>query len=653
MTLLRSSRFRLVAIAVLVWMTAWFVTRVLLLAHSDTIALAGWPRALGALAAGEAFDLLAALWLTLPLLVYLAVLRERWFHNPWQRRMLATGFVVLLFAALFVGVIEWYFFAEFDGRFNFVAVDYLVYPTEVVDNIRESYPLPTAIGVPLAAALGLAWLGREKFRRAWRAPARAAQRGAFAAAYLALLVAVTLLVRPALARVSDDRVLNEVAANGPYSFYQAMLGHDAPYDGLYATLPSKDVFTRLPQLLGSKPPMPSQPHDTFRIVKASHAAQRLNVVLVLEESLGSEFIGALNGRTPSLTPEYDALAPQGTLLTRAYSTGNRTIRAIEATTASLPPLPGASIVRRTASRGLFTLPNVLRERGYQTAFVYGGRAIFDGMSGYLQDNGVERIVDQGSMPKGAFSTAWGVADEVIFDRALQEMDAMAANGKPFYSLVLTVSNHRPYAFPQDHLQPLSGLHRRENAVRYADYALGRFMKKAREHAFFSDTLFVLMGDHGARVYGAAEIPLASYEVPILFLGPGVAAGSRLDTVASSLDVPPTILGILGVAYESLFFGNDVFHPDGEEGRALMGHNSEVALLRGGRMAVLGLHQQARVYTVDPATRAMTPLATLDAPARQLVSDAIAYYDGADLALRTGEYTMEEIREELAELQPAS
>jgi arylsulfatase A-like enzyme len=179
------------------------------------------------------------------------------------------------------------------------------------------------------------------------------------------------------------------------------------------------------------------------------------------------------------------------------------------------------------------------------------------------------------------------------------------------------------------------------------------MAQARAHRFYGRTLFVLMGDHGARVYGAAEIPLASYEVPILFLGPGVAAGSRLDTVASSLDVPPTILGILGVDYESLFFGNDVFRPDGEEGRALMGHNSEVALLRGGRMAVLGLHQQARVYTVDPATRAMTPLATLDAPARQLVSDAIAYYDGADLALRTGEYTMEEIREELAELQPAS
>ena len=132
----------------------------------------------------------------------------------------------------------------------------------------------------------------------------------------------------------------------------------------------------------------------------------------------------------SLTPQIDALAEEGTLLTHAYSTGNRTIRAIEATTSSLPPLPGVSIVRRPQSEDLFTLPALLRARGYQTLFVYGGRALFDGMGGYLRHNGVDRIVEQKDFPDGTFKTAWGVADEAIFDRALTEMDGLHATGQP-------------------------------------------------------------------------------------------------------------------------------------------------------------------------------------------------------------------------------
>jgi membrane-anchored protein YejM (alkaline phosphatase superfamily) len=175
-------------------------------------------------------------------------------------------------------------------------------------------------------------------------------------------------------------------------------------------------------------------------------------------------------------------------------------------------------------------------------------------------------------------------------------------------------------------------------VRYADFALGRFMREAKAHAFYGNTLFVLMGDHGARVYGAAEIPLASYEVPILFVAPGVvSAGARLDTLASSLDVPPTILGLMGMAYDSKFFGHDVFRASPSQGRALMTHNNEIALLRGSRMAVLGLHESAGVYEVDPATGGMTRLKAMDPQGRELIEDAIAYFNGADRLYRGGAY----------------
>ena len=214
---------------------------------------------------------------------------------------------------------------------------------------------------------------------------------------------------------------------------------------------------------------------------------------------------------------------------------------------------------------------------------------------------------------------------------------MAATGRPFYTLVLTVSNHRPFTFPTDVVQPLPGLKRRDNAVRYADYALGRFLRAAQSHDFYADTLFVLMGDHGARVYGAAEIPLGSYEVPILFLGPGIERGRRIDTLSSSLDVPPTILARLGLSYDSKFFGQDVFSVDPSLGRALVTHNNGVALLRGGEIAVLGLQKRIETFDYLRESRTFRRDASPSRSGSELQGDAIAYFDGADRAYREGHY----------------
>lgn len=639
--LLSESRYRLVSLFMGLYMIVWFLTRVGLLVVQHAMARNGFAAVLKALAVGEAFDLVAALWLAVPLVLYLTLVPERWFYGRVQRTFLWAWMAIATFSALFVAAVEYFFFEEFNGRFNFVAVSYLIYPDEVVNNIWQSYHTGIITTVIAAATAGLLFVVRRPLRAAWRRAAPWRQRLAFLAVFAALVAAATLAVSPALARISEDRALNEIAGNGYYAFWMALLGSDAPYEGLYATRPQAANLQRLHRLLAEPALAPGSldPASTLRRIQGMQTPERrLNLVVVLEESLGSEFIGALYPKPVSLTPQFDALTKEGTLLTHAYSTGNRTIRAIEATTSSLPPLPGESIVRRDQSVDLFTLPNLLKSRGYQTMFVYGGRALFDGMGKYLSHNGVDKIVDQHDFPDGTFTTAWGACDEAIFTKALQEMDGLHATGKPFYSLVLSVSNHRPFTFPQENFQYAPGYHRRENVVRYADYALGRFMREAKSHAFYQDTLFVLMGDHGARVYGAAEIPLASYQVPVLFVAPGlVPAGARLDTLASSLDVPPTVLGLLGMSYDSKFFGHDLFRIDPFQGRALMTHNNEIALMRGGRMAVLGLQESSDLYEVNQETGEMRKLSAPDAAGRELIEDAIAYYNGADRLYRGGAY----------------
>jgi phosphoglycerol transferase MdoB-like AlkP superfamily enzyme len=444
--------------------------------------------------------------------------------------------------------------------------------------------------------------------------------------------------------VSDDRALNEIASNGFYSIWGAFEGQGTSYDALYATRDRGELLPRIRGLLSdATTPLASfSPRSTLRHVAATRPSRPLNVVVVLEESLGSQFIGTLHpsDSASSLTPSFDSLAAEGTLLTHAYSTGNRTIRALEATTSSIPPLPGISIVRRPESVNLFTLPALLHARGYATEFVYGGRAMFDGMGAYLRNNSMDRVVDQSDYASGQFTTAWGVADEAIFDKAIAEMDARYAEGRPFYTLVLSVSNHRPYTYPAGRIPANPDDRKRVNAVQYADWALGRFMREAKKHEFFDNTVFVLMGDHGPRVYGAAEIPLPSYSVPVLFYAPKlISAGVRINEIASSMDVPPTVLGLLGGSYDSKFFGRDVLARTPRPGLAVMTHNNEEALMRGNRLAVLGLRGTSTVYDVLP-DGSLRVVVRQDANARALVEDAIAYFQTADELYRDGQYRFE-------------
>ncbi len=638
-------RFALAALLVAVLLAVAFVTRVALLAYAWRELDAGALAVVKAVLVGMAFDLLASMWLAAPLVVVLALLPDRWFQ--WRAvRGWMKGWLFSLFAlSAFVVAAELLFFDEFNGRFNFVAVDYLIYPTEVVTNLWESYPLPAILlAVGVLGALGL-WLARHRVARALAAATPAPARLATVGLYGITLGAMTVGISPEMARVSDDRALNEIALNGYYTFWLAFLGQDAPYEGLYATRAPAEEATRLRALLAE----PNAARDSWsperpteRAITASGPASRRNVVVVLEESLGSIFLASLHPRGDTvLTPRFDSLIAEGTVLANAYSTGNRTIRALEATTSALPPLPGVSIVRRPASQDLFTLPAVLAERGYSTSFIYGGRALFDGMGSYMRNNGMQLIVEQKDYPKDAFSNAWGVADEYIFDKALATYDSLHATGRPFYSLVLSVSNHKPYSFPSGRIAADPNARRRTNAVMYADWALGRFVRMAKEHPWFDSTLFVLMGDHGARVYGASEIPLPSYEVPILFYAPGfIPAGQRIQTLASSLDIPSTIMARLGMSYESKWFGHDVFTIPPEQGRALMTHNSNIALMRGNRIAVLGLKGATEVYEYDRPAKRLRRVETPDSAGRALVEDAIAYFHTADRLYRTGAYAMD-------------
>jgi len=327
----------------------------------------------------------------------------------------------------------------------------------------------------------------------------------------------------------------------------------------------------------------------------------------------------------------DKLAEEeGLLFTNLYASGNRTVRSMEGVLSSFPPLPGESIVKREFSDNVETIARVLKRDGYATLFAYGGRGMFDGMGSFAVRNGYDRFVEQKQFEHPTFTTVWGVCDEDLFARSIEELRTLSQQGQPFFATVLSVSNNKPFTYPKGKIAEDPDQRRRENAVKYSDFALGQFFRAARKESFWTNTIFAVVADHGARVYGEQSIPIHSYEIPLLIVGPALKRGpSRMGQLGCSLDVAPTLLGLIGRSYQSTFFGQDLLKIQPEQGRALLNHNRDIGLLAADRMVVLGLLSAVEFYGGNPKSGEMKPLSKPAESERELEKDAIAFYQVAD------------------------
>lgn len=627
------SRYGFAAFYLTSLLGAFLLLRVLLFVQFRPEATMSLGEGLRAFGIGLYRDLVVALVLTLPLLAWFLVLPERWFARRWHRGVFWAFFFVFWMVEVFLLAAEYYFFEEFRSRFNTVAVDYLLYPHEVFINIWDSYPVPLVVGGCALLSGAWLWAAMRLFSAMWSHVVSARSRLLHLAGALALCGALAASVSFKGPRFSRERTLNEIANNGALSFLAAFWTRHLDYAAFYKTLPREEAYARVRRLLTTPAaPLVDEASDSLRRrVAGDPRRPRLNVVILLEESLGSEFWGSLGRTKPTCTPEMDKLAAaEGLLFTQIYASGNRTVRGLESVLSSFPPLPGDSIVARDLSDHVETLARVLQRDGYRTIFVYGGRGVFDGMRSFALRNGYDRFIEQKHFANPTFATIWGVCDEDIMQRSLEEFRALAATGQPFFGTVLSVSNHKPYTYPPGRIPEDPARRRREHAVKYSDYALGRFFEGARREPFWTNTIFVVVADHGARVYGSQSVPIGSYEIPLLIVGPAVVPqASRVPHLGSALDVAPTILGLIGRPYETLFFGRDLLNSPPEEGRALLHHNRDIGLYARQRLVTLGLRHTVEFYAGDPKAGGLKRLAEPGPLEQELEKDAIALFQVAD------------------------
>ncbi len=612
------------------WLAIFFLTRtVLLLTHLDE-AGSGFLPVFGI---GLLYDLGFVAYAALPMGLYLLLCPPALWRRRGHRWFLQGLLTVSLFAMLFTAVAEWLFWDEFGVRFNFIAVDYLVYSDEVLNNLLESYPIGKLLSLLAVLAVVLSFVLRKSFNAAMTAPLPPL-RGRLLNALGLLIVAglsLQLLSQDAPRAQGGNAYQNELASNGPYQFFAAFRNNELDYPQFYKTLPA-DVVAKQIRAELSEPNarfIGKDPQDIRREIDNPGTPRKPNIVLVTIESFSAKYMGS-NGDQRNLTPNLDALRKQSLYFNNFYATGTRTDRGLEAITLAIPPTPGRSIVKRVGREsGFASLGQQLNAVGYDSVFVYGGRGYFDNMNAFFSGNGY-RVVDQSSVDEAEihFKNAWGMADEDLYNQTLKLADADYAKQQPFLLQLMTTSNHRPYTYPDNRIDIKSG-NGRDGAVKYTDYAIGQFLEQARKKPWFDNTIFVFVADHTAGSAGKEDLPIANYQIPLFIYAPKLIEARETAQLASQIDLAPTLLGLLNLDYESTFFGRNLLQDNPLPPRVVVGNYQHLGLFDGKDLAILSPRQGLRRHD-EALTESRESRATADDP---LITRAITYYQTASYGFK--------------------
>lgn len=613
--------------------------RVILLVVSISNAAPTLPSLIRIFGFGLLFDIGVAVFFLLPYATYLLIFPANFSNSIINKVITYSGFFLGTLVLMFSFFAELTFWLEFESRFNFIAVDYLVYTYEVVQNINESYPLPFLISGMVLAALLITWLFSKLgiFRNTFNNHAPFRIRITVWVLLLGLCTLYTFFIGNQLADSGRNRYQNELSKSGIYSFFSAFKNNELNYDQFYRRINNETAFSITRNALqdsGTK--FLNDERSIRRKIIDSGTEIHPNVILITIESLSADFMDHF-GNKQHLTPILDSLAKKNILFENMYATGTRTVRGMEALTLAIPPTPGNSIVRRPDNDNLFSVGAIFRSKQYATGFFYGGDGYFDNMNQFFGSNGYN-ITDKGrklmvgdnfaatrhQIPDSSihFRNAWGICDEDVYDAVIQDANQKHHEGKPFFDFVMTTSNHRPFTYPDGKINIPSGSGR-EGAVRYTDYAIGQFLATASQQPWFKNTVIIFIADHCASSAGKNEIDVSKYHIPAIICNlPGNPSAS-ITKLCSQIDLFPTLFGILNWNYASNLYGMNVLE-ESYQPRAFMGTYQKLVYLKQDSLVILSPQQKVETCKYIFANNEQIPAAFKGA----VVNEAISFYQSA-------------------------
>jgi phosphoglycerol transferase MdoB-like AlkP superfamily enzyme len=629
---LHQGRFSNVILLMKILVFISLITRTIFLFYSFAEVDITFINIAGIFVVGFLYDLVNASYFCIPLLMYTWLVPGRQYTKKWNRYTLYGLFFVLTYILLFNAIAEWFFWEEFNTRFNFIAVDYLVYTTEVLGNIQESYPIGWIIaGITLACAM-LVYRATDHIKTDDVLPLSFGKRSLIASGFIALPILFFFTITTRLHHFSSNAYANELAGNGMYELFAAYRNNELSYDQFYKKIKYEDSFNEIKKLLKTSETayISDKPFDITRQVKHTGPEKKLNVVMISVESLSADFMNTF-GNTKGITPFLDSLTSHSLLFTQLYATGTRTVRGLEALSLCVPPTPGQSIVRRPNNEHLFTLGKVFEEKGYESKFIYGGYGYFDNM-GYFFANNEYAVVDRNQLKDEEidYENIWGVADENLFSLTEKEIGHTVASGKPVFAHVMTTSNHRPFTYPDGRID-IPSSSGRDGAVKYTDYAIGKFIRSCSKKPWFNNTVFVIVADHCASSAGKTELPIHKYHIPLLIYSPANIQPARMERLMSQIDLGPTLLGLLNFSYTSKFFGYDIYSLEPGRERAFISTYQSLGYVKNNKLVVLSPQQKLDTYMVSLDGS----LQRQEGNDPDLTREAISWYQSASYAYSNG------------------
>jgi len=619
---------------IIIALTTWSILRLTLwisLGHASLCI----TEALSAIVLGLWFDIATLAFLAIPWLIFSLLIPYKVRASVRGHRLAWFGIAVLIYLLIFGAIAEFIFWQEFTTRFNFIAVDYLIYTHEVIGNIRESYPvLVILLAIGLLTGLITWHLTKYLTLKTIHYPLK-----------IKGLLLIFLSIIPLLSiqfsnldqmNFSENSYANELSGNGIFSFAAAARRNELDYDKFYKTIPQPEADLQLAELGVKRRPLTNtalKPTAQFKNLRIDPFKRKpKNIILISVESLSAEFLGTY-GSKENLTPHLDQIANESLVFDKVFATGTRTVRGLDALSVATPPIPGQAIVHRPNNAHLTTLGELLEAQQYSTFFIYGGYGMFDNMNTYFRGNDYQ-VIDRTDFDKSTIQSenVWGVDDESLFRNAISILDKHVKTHKPFFAHIMTTSNHRPFTFPEGKIDLPQG--DRDGAIKYTDYAIGQFIELAKTKPWFKDTLFVIVADHCASVAGKTKLPVAKYHIPLFFYAPELLPAGHYRPVASQIDIVPTLMNILGAHGADTFFGADLFNVDTihRPSRAFISNYQSLGYYKNNTLVVLNPKQQVETFQVDPITYESTPAKT----DKQLLKEAIAYYQTASRAYKQGD-----------------
>lgn len=585
---------------------------------------------------GLIYDLSFYTYACLPFLLYCWLVPQNIWQQTWHKVLIHSFAFLTLYGLGFIILAEMTFWQEFSVRFNFISVDYLVYRREVTDNINESYPiLAMVLGIlPLAAILYL-WMNKY-INRALNSQQAFLSRSQFSAVFLILPLLSFAFVNQNLRENEQNVYQREIASNGPFQFFAAFRNNQLDFNQFYHTLPDAQASAVLRASIKEDNAqfISDELYSIGRFINNPKTERHHNIVLISVESLSASYLSQF-GNQDGITPNLDELTQNSVFFNNLYATGTRTARGLEAITLSIPPTPGRSIVKRIGREsGMWSIGNVLKDKGYEVRYLYGGRGYFDNMNAFFSGNGYE-ITDQSSIDNTDihFENAWGVSDGDLYQQTIKQANLSHQQGKPFFYHVMTTSNHRPYTYPDGQIDIPSGTGR-SGAVKYTDFAIGEFLDNARKQAWFDETIFVIVADHCASSAGKTDLPVERYHIPMWVYAPGIVQTQSVNTLASQIDIAPTLLGMLNMSYESWSFGKDILTMKADDERIMIGTYQKLGYLKQDELVILSPGKKVTKHVLSNDEHIMDePLTDKNLDVASL--KAIAYYQGADYIYKHG------------------